>query len=129
MSSGPLPSQRCLLSDLTTRHVGDKVRFLGCVTGYSTHSAILTLQHEYPRGTRVKVNTDVALLLQKLNAEQTNVGQWVHVIGYITSVKQALTKATMGSHTANIGVQALVLWIAEDLDIASYEHALVSKAE
>lgn len=99
------------------------------VTGYSTHSAILTLQHEYPRGTRVKVNTDVALLLQKLNAEQTNVGQWVHVIGYITSVKQALTKATMGSHTANIGVQALVLWIAEDLDIASYEHALVSKAE
>ncbi|XXH03991.1 ESCRT-III subunit protein snf7 [Hypoxylon texense] len=99
------------------------------VTGYSTHSAILTLQHDYPRETRVKVNADVALLLQKLNAEQTSVGQWVHVIGYITSIKQALTKATMESHMANVGVQALVLWIAEDLDIASYEHALASKAE
>ncbi|KAI6090553.1 CST complex subunit Ten1 [Hypoxylon rubiginosum] len=129
MSSGPLPSQRCLLSDLTTRHVGDKVRFLGCVTGYSTHSAILTLQHEYPKGTKINVNADVALLLQKLSAEQTDVGQWVHVIGYITSIEQTLAKATMESQTANIGVQVLVLWIAEDLDITSYEHALVSEAE
>ncbi|KAI1765153.1 CST complex subunit Ten1 [Hypoxylon sp. FL1150] len=128
MSSGPLPSQRCLLSDLTTRHVGDKVRFLGCVTGYSTHSAILTLRHEYPRGTNDNVNADVALLLQRLKAEQTDIGQWVHVIGYITSIEQTLAKATMGSRTASVGVQVLVLWIAEDLDITSYEHAFIPKA-
>ncbi|KAI0838780.1 CST complex subunit Ten1 [Hypoxylon sp. FL0890] len=129
MSNGPLPSVRCLLSSLPTKHVGDKVRFLGCVTGYSTQSATLSLQHEYPRGNKTKANVDVALLLQNLKAEQTDIGQWIHVIGYITSIKQALLKANVVPHTASVGVQALVLWVAEDLDIQSYENALVSETE
>ncbi|KAI0179342.1 CST complex subunit Ten1 [Hypoxylon sp. FL1284] len=129
MSFGPLPSERCLLSDLLKKHVGDKVRFLGCVTGYSTHSATLALRHEYPEGAHVSARVDVKLLLEKLNAEQTDIGQWVHVIGYVTSIQQTLAKATTASCTANVGVQALVLWIAEDLDVASYEQSFVSKAD
>lgn len=129
MSNGPLPSVRCLLSSLPMKHVGDKVRVLGCVTGYSTRSATLTLQHECPKGNKAIVNVDVTLLLRNLKSEQTDVGQWVHVIGYITSTstKQMSTKATMGPHTADVGVQALVLWSAEDLDIVSYEKTFVSE--
>ncbi|KAI1097213.1 CST complex subunit Ten1 [Jackrogersella minutella] len=129
MSNGPPPSVRCLLSSLPTKHVGDKVRFLGCVTEYSTHSAILTLQHEYPKGSKVKVDTDVTLLLQNLNSEHTDIGQWVHLIGYITSIKQIFAKPTTTSHVVSIGVQALVLWIAEDLDISSYEKTLTLETE
>ncbi|KAI2779691.1 CST complex subunit Ten1 [Daldinia loculata] len=129
MSYGPLPSIRCLLSHLSKRHVGDKVRFLGCVTGYSTHSATLTLQHEYPKGTKTRVGADVTLLLQNLNSEQTDIGQWVHVIGYITSIDRTFAKATVRSHTENIGVQVLVLWTARDIDISSYENTLVSEVE
>ncbi|KAI1381033.1 CST complex subunit Ten1 [Hypoxylon crocopeplum] len=127
MSSGPPPSVRCLLSSLVTKHVGDKVRFLGCVTGYSTHSAILILQHECPKGNTGKACVDVTLLLENLKSEQTDIGQWVHVIGYVTSVKQMVDRATMESPAAKVGVQALVLWIAEDLDISSYEKTLVSE--
>ncbi|KAL7622787.1 hypothetical protein AAE478_006466 [Parahypoxylon ruwenzoriense] len=129
MSNGPLPSVRCLLSSLPRRHVGDKVRFLGCVSGYSTQSATLTLQHEYPNGSKTKVGADVTLLLQNLRSEQTDIGQWVHVIGYITSIKQTSAKATTASHTASIRVQVLVLWIAEGLDISSYEKALAPETE
>ncbi|KAI1140249.1 CST complex subunit Ten1 [Hypoxylon sp. FL0543] len=128
MSNGPLPSVRCLLSTLPMKHVGDKVRFLGCVTRYSTRSATLILQHEYPHGNKTKANVDVALLLENLKAEQTDVAQWVHVIGYITSIEQTTLKS-MGPHTASVGVQALVLWIAEDLDIQSYEKALASETD
>ncbi|KAI1418512.1 CST complex subunit Ten1 [Hypoxylon sp. FL1857] len=128
MSNGPLPSVRCLLSSLPAKHVGDKVRFLGCVTGYSTPSATLSLQHEYPRGNTTKADVNVALLLESLKHEQTDVGQWIHVIGYITSIKQTSPKASTEPHTASVGVQAVVLWIAEDLDIASYEKALISES-
>lgn len=129
MSNGPLPSVRCLLSSLPTKHVGDKVRFLGCVIGYSTHSATLSLQHEYPSGNKTTANVDVTLLLENLGSEQTDIGQWIHIIGYITSVKQTPLRASMGPDPASVGVQALVLWVAEDLDIPSYEKALISEAE
>ncbi|KAI5860102.1 CST complex subunit Ten1 [Durotheca rogersii] len=107
----------------------------GAVTGYSTQSATLTLQHEYPKGSKAKVGADVTLLLQNLKSEQTDIGQWVHVIGYITSIGQALAKATTTSEIAapaaiaSVGVQALVLWTAEDLDISSYEQTLASETE
>ncbi|KAI1800587.1 CST complex subunit Ten1 [Daldinia bambusicola] len=129
MSHGPLPSVRCLLSHLSTKHVGDKVRFLGCVTGYSTRSATLSLEHEYPKGTKARVSVDVTLLLENLNSEQTDIGQWVHIIGYITSIDKSLVKTTAGSNTENIGVQALVLWISRDLDISSYESSSISEIE
>ncbi|KAK6951389.1 hypothetical protein Daesc_007924 [Daldinia eschscholtzii] len=92
-------------------------------------SATLTLQHEYPKGTKARVSADVTLLLQNLNSEQTDIGQWVHIIGYITSIDNKFAKSTVGSNTENIGVQALVLWTARDLDISSYENTLNSEME
>ncbi|OTB00670.1 hypothetical protein M426DRAFT_233707 [Hypoxylon sp. CI-4A] len=129
MSNGPLPSVRCLLSALPAKHVGDKVRFLGCVTKYSTLSATLTLQHEYPKGNNVKAGVDAKLLLENLKAEQTDIGQWIHVIGYITSIKQTPSQTTKEVPVSNVGVQALVLWIAEDLNITSYEKTFASEVK
>ncbi|KAI0012643.1 CST complex subunit Ten1 [Xylariaceae sp. FL0662B] len=99
------------------------------VTAYSTQSATLTLKHDYPKGNRVKVSADAALLLQNLNSEQTDIGQWIHVIGYITSMKKSTARSTVGYHPVRIGVQAIVLWIAKDLDVASYEKTLAADTE
>ncbi|KAI0601351.1 CST complex subunit Ten1 [Biscogniauxia sp. FL1348] len=133
MSNGPLPSVRCLLSSLPNRQVGDKVRFLGCVTAYTTSSAHLSLEHNCPKGSAVKAVVDVNLLLQNLKTEQTDIGQWVHVIGYVTSIKHPPSKTTAsnvrGRGATCITVQAIVLWTAQDLDIATYEQTLTAEAE
>ncbi|KAI2605847.1 CST complex subunit Ten1 [Hypoxylon fragiforme] len=128
MSRAALPSVRCLLSNLCTRNIWDKVRFLGCVTEYSTHSATLTLQHDFPKQNNIKVGVNVTLLLESLKLEHIDIGQWVHVIGCITSIKQRPLKTTDFS-TATVEVQALALWIAEDLDITSYETTLISELD
>ncbi|KAK7941223.1 uncharacterized protein PG986_013610 [Apiospora aurea] len=120
MSYGPVPSRRCLLSHLPQHEVRDKVRFLGCVTSYSTASGTLILEHPYPQDSHVKVHLDVKLLLQSLDHEQTDIGQWVHVIGYITLVPRPSSKAPTVD-CGRVHVQALVLWQAEELDLAAYE--------
>ncbi|KAI0431678.1 CST complex subunit Ten1 [Xylaria sp. FL1042] len=126
MSNGPLPSQRCLLSALCKKQVGDKVRFLGCVTGYSTHSAQVTLKHHCPKeNDDVEALVDVNLLLETLKSEQTDAGQWVHVIGYITFVNPSSSRS---KSVPRIGVQALVLWIARDLDLRAYENSMLADA-
>ncbi|KAI0885777.1 CST complex subunit Ten1 [Annulohypoxylon maeteangense] len=124
MSNGPPPSVRCLLGDLH-RHRGEKVRFLGCVTYYNTHSASLTLEHEY-KGNKMPAYVDVKLLLETLKSEQLEIGQWVHVIGYVTSFQILMTKSKEPRCSSSVHVQALVLWTAEDLDISSYEKAFAS---
>ncbi|CAJ2502337.1 Uu.00g097310.m01.CDS01 [Anthostomella pinea] len=133
MSSGPLPSTRCLLSELPSRQVREKVRFLGCVTAYSMHSARLTLEHQCPKGSTVKASVDVKLLLQVLKSEQTDIGQWVHVIGYITSAEMSAIADVVPlpeiRESICIGVQALVIWEADGLDIASYEKSILAKAD
>ncbi|KAI0110800.1 CST complex subunit Ten1 [Nemania sp. FL0031] len=136
MSSGPLPSDRCLLSSLCKKQIGSKVRFLGCITEYSTHSAQITLKHRYPKEDGdVEALVDVKLVLETLNAEHTDMGQWVHVIGYITFVHPALPVAAVGSRNpprsrtavpARVGVQALMLWIARDLDLGVYEKSMLA---
>ena len=68
----------------------------------------------------MKVHLDVKLLLQSLNHEQTDVGQWVNVIGYISLIQRPSSKAP-DLKNSRVDVQALVLWKAEDLDIALYE--------
>ncbi|KAI2640077.1 CST complex subunit Ten1 [Xylaria nigripes] len=135
MSNGPLPSERCLLSQLCNKNVGDKVRFLGCVTGYSTRSAEITLKHGYPKGNGdVEAIVDVRLLLQTVKSEQTDVGQWIHVIGYLTSIRHT-TAATDYRNcperktVLRVGVQALILWTAQDLDLGAYEKSMLVDIE
>jgi hypothetical protein len=71
----------------------------------------------------------VKLLVQNLKERQTDYGQWVHVIGYITSIDHYSTGTSEGNMFKTIGLQALVLWNAEDLDIASYESALAAEKD
>ncbi|POS77311.1 hypothetical protein DHEL01_v204291 [Diaporthe helianthi] len=128
MSSTPLPSKLTLLSSLPSQDVGTKVRFLGCVTSYATVSAQLTLQHRFPKSTETQALVDVRLLLEKLTAQQTSVGEWVNVIGYINSpppVSMALSsKRKRGLPIVH--VQALMLWSAGSLDIGRYEMLLAN---
>lgn len=98
------------------------------VTSYATASGLLTLQHQFPKSTEVQALVDVRLLLEKLTAEQTSVGEWVNVIGYINSPPPSSvntsTKRKRG--LSAVHVQALMLWSAGSLDIGRYEMCLAS---
>ncbi|KAK1468744.1 hypothetical protein CPAR01_15382 [Colletotrichum paranaense] len=121
MSRGPLPSQLCLLSDLPARPHGDKVRFLGCVTAYSTQSAVLTLEHRFPKGSDISVLVDIQLLLSTMTSNQTRIGEWVNVVGYLTPAPPG-TRAKGTTREPRIAaVQAIMLWSAGPLNLQRYE--------
>ncbi|GJN70792.1 telomere capping, CST complex subunit domain-containing protein [Purpureocillium lilacinum] len=130
MSRGPVPSQLCLLSALPDRSVGDKVRFLGCVTAYSTASASLTLGHLCPEGTNVAACVDVRLVLGALQSEMTRVGEWLNVIGYVTARRgtpePGLDAAVEVPEAAH--VQALAVWPTGPLDVQRYEQTFGEKS-
>ncbi|KAF4584066.1 telomere capping, CST complex subunit domain-containing protein [Ophiocordyceps camponoti-floridani] len=107
MSRGPVPSRLCHFPSLPECGLGEKVRFLGCVTSYSTASASLELGY---RGSAVVVVVDVKLVLRALGEELTRVGEWVNVIGYVVGVDGASAR-----------VQALMVWSTGPLDLGRYE--------
>ncbi|KAH7356604.1 CST complex subunit Ten1 [Rhexocercosporidium sp. MPI-PUGE-AT-0058] len=123
--NGPIPTKLCLLSDLGRFSLGSKVRFLGCVTNYSTKTAILTLEHNLPPGNLLKALVDVNLLITTLNSNETQIGEWVNVMGYITGGEKW---KIIGGEKVEVGVQALVLWSAGPFDLARYERSLDQKA-
>ncbi|OBT80954.1 hypothetical protein VF21_00210 [Pseudogymnoascus sp. 05NY08] len=84
-NSGPPPARLCALSDLGERGVGEKVRVLGCITHYNTTTALLTLHHDSPKGNHHAALVDLTLLLSSTPPPPTQIGEWVNVIGYITS--------------------------------------------
>ncbi|KAK3373568.1 CST complex subunit Ten1 [Lasiosphaeria ovina] len=134
MSNAPPPSQLCLLSDLPLREVGDKVRFLGCVTSYSTDSATLALEHQHQQpqdSLAVRALVDVRLVLGRLGSDQTRIGEWVNVIGYITAVAPLPlpTAASNGSDRGHVNIstvraQALLVWSAGPLDVQRYNSSV-----
>lgn len=93
------------------------------VTSYATASGHLTLQHQFPKSTEVQALVDVRLLLEKLTAKQTSVGEWVNVIGYVNSPPPvSVTLSTKRKRdVSTVHVQALMLWSAGSLDIGRYE--------
>ncbi|KAK7415904.1 hypothetical protein QQZ08_012199 [Neonectria magnoliae] len=152
MSRGPLPSRLHLLSNLPSRPVGEKVRFLGwygnpstwfsglglehsmlidswqiltgrSVTFYSTVSGYLSLGHLYPRGTNVTVVVDVNLILESLTSEKTRIGEHVNVIGYITSKRPPHGQDTPHREAPQVSVQAVMLWSTGPMDIHTYERS------
>lgn len=74
---------------------------------------------------------DVRLLLEKLTAEQTSVGQWVNIIGYVASPPRAHVKpqSKRKMEPSTIHVQALSLWSSGPLDIGRYERSLAGVVE
>ncbi|EEU45490.1 uncharacterized protein NECHADRAFT_102654 [Fusarium vanettenii 77-13-4] len=124
MSRGPVPSQLHLLSNLPALSIGDKVRFLGCVISYSTSSACLSLAHLYPRDTNVTALVDVSLLLETLNSEQTRVGEYLNIIGYITAKKVLRDVKLSSREEVQVSVQAIALWSTGSMDLQKYERIL-----
>jgi hypothetical protein len=65
---------------------------------------------------------DVQLVLERLGAEQTRIGEWVNVIGYITRIsKDSAGAAVSRPEVSMVHVQALLLWSAGPLDIQQYQ--------
>lgn len=74
---------------------------------------------------------DVRLILEKLDAEKTAVGQWVNIIGYIAAspVSLASQSRMLDQDPPTVYVQALVLWSAGPLNTDRYELCLVDLEE
>jgi hypothetical protein len=62
----------------------------------------------------------VQLVLEKIGAEQTRIGEWVNVIGYVTSVSASLAGKSARHDGPSVHVQALLLWSAGPLDVQKY---------
>lgn len=103
-----------------------RANLLCSVTTYSMASATLTLSHKFPISSNVEALVDVRLLLERLTAEQISVGEWVNIIGYISSAPPApVNNASKRKVEAPaVHVQALMLWSAGPLDISRYENHL-----
>ena len=147
MNNGPLPTRILFLSDLPTQAYGTKVRFLGCVTRYTLSTGVLELQHAYatPSDTSIVASVDVNVILESLNREDTQVGAWVNVMGYVEEVaKERKRERGHGqgqSGSANstrdrvrerpravrVRVQAIMLWSAGGLKIGEYESTLEAR--
>lgn len=73
---------------------------------------------------------DVNLLLSTLKTTDTQLGEWVNVIGYLELSNEASTsrqqqRGVEGAHKRRVyGVQAIMLWSAGALRIAEYERVL-----
>ncbi|KAL1910285.1 hypothetical protein Sste5344_003901 [Sporothrix stenoceras] len=151
----PAPaSETCFLSSLPGKSVGQKVRFLGCVTDYDPIAGVLTLQHQYqpaaaststsasttPSGAiapslagSVHARVNVDLVLERLTAEQMTVGAWVNVMGYVTEAPEAAAAAIAGVANnrrrravppTSANIQAILLWSTGPLDVQAYERQL-----
>ena len=144
MNNGPLPTRLIFLSDLPTQAHGNKVRFLGCVTRYTLSTGVLELQHAYPPPptTPTVALVDVNVILEGLKREDTQVGAWINIVGYVQEVlsegrggqvhgqgKTTLAirkgeKVREGSRVVRVRVQAIMLWNAEGVKIGEYERTL-----
>ncbi|KAE9377894.1 hypothetical protein N431DRAFT_328477 [Stipitochalara longipes BDJ] len=123
MQNGPVATILTLLAELPKFPPGSKVRFLGCVTNYSTKTALLTLEHAHPSKNPVKAMVDVNLLLSTLKSDETQVGTWVNVLGYVERKKQNLPNID----EREVQIQALVLWSSGPFNLEGYERSLDRK--
>jgi len=67
---------------------------------------------------------DVGLLLNTLKTNDTHVGEWVHIIGYVTDEQKKERKPTS---TTCSSIQAIVLWSAGPVKLQGYEKSLANQ--
>lgn len=96
---------------------------LHSVSSYCVKSASLTLEHNYPPGNKSKVVVDVELLVNTLKSNETQIGEWVNVIGYIQTPQQKPTKLSNDTYPRT-RIQAIVLWSSGPLKLDGYEKSL-----
>lgn len=93
------------------------------VTNYSTKTAILTLEHNHPPRNELKALVDIELVLGSIKSQESRIGEWVNVIGYIGATTQSTSAQSNGVKT-EVPVQALLLWSTGPLKLDRYEESL-----
>lgn len=85
---------------------------------------------------RVSALADVRLLLETLKGADTAVGEWVNVMGYVTSIRINNTKQVaqcrggmQDVEEAIVHIQAILLWSAGSVNIGEYEKVLKDRKE
>lgn len=122
-ANGPPPTTLVTFSDLHNCAVGTKRRFLGCVTGYSTKTGEVTLQHKFQDCRDKTALVDVTLLLETLNTSLMRIGEWVNVIGYVTKQESKPGRDEMNLDRFT-SVQAIIYWSAGAITVEEYEKAV-----
>lgn len=84
-------------------------------------SGTLRLEHRSSPNANVSALVDVQLILERLGAEQTRIGEWVNVIGYISLTPSASPGEGLNAEESTVYIQALLLWSAGPLDIQQYQ--------
>jgi hypothetical protein len=93
------------------------------VTKYATKTAVLTLQHDHPPGNRLRAFVNIRLVLETIKAQETQVGEWVHVMGYVDTSRPKPNG--LGEENLNgVHVQAIVLWSAGPMKLDRYEEVM-----
>ena len=143
MNNGPLPTRLIFLSDLAATAPGTKVRLLGCIENYNAKTGHLIVQHAYPpppsQCSRAVV--DVNLLLDNMKSNDTAMGEWVNVIGYVDAqpakIEEKGKVGLKGAHgqagkesggaMADTRVQAVMLWSAGAIKLDEYERTVAAR--
>ena len=91
---------------------------------YNVKTGCLHLQHAYPLSSNkpsptVLAVVDIGLVGPTIKSTDTQVGEWVNVMGYVGEKIAGATKREIG-----VRVQALMLWSAGALIIKDYERAV-----
>ena len=104
----------------------------GSVSDYHVDTATLTLQHRYPASAAVAAAVNIDLTLSTLKVTDTQVGEWVNIMGYITDGTQS--KGVESRKEGNdlgliVSVQAIILWSAGSIKLGEYERTLDERKE
>ncbi len=80
-------------------------------------AATLRLKHNYPAASSSEIaNVDIVHVLERIQANATEVGTWINVIGYVERRKEK-----------GIYVQAIAVWSAGNIDLSTYEKAVEAR--
>ena len=107
------------------------------VIDYSTATGTLTLQHAYPPPPYIcsVASVDINVLLPTLNSVDTQVGEWVNVMGYVTEGLEGLGQGRRSGRrdmrekvdAGVVEVQAIILWSAGGVNLRDYEKAVLGR--
>lgn len=94
------------------------------MNGYDASTGTLTVHHAYPPPphTCAVALVDVNVLLSTLKSTDTQVGEWINVIGYIQESEAKLEQK-------GVQVQAIMLWSAGSIKVVDYEKAVKERKE
>lgn len=82
-------------------------------------TATLRLKHDFPASSpKVTVNVDIEHVLERIKHDELQVGAWVNVLGYVERRKEK-----------GVFVQAVAVWNAGNVDLGTYEKAVMKRKE